>query len=87
MKIHVLPEERRNEILEILAKEGKLTVPNTHEMNFTTKHESNVTGIRKSVAKRPRRLWIGVSQARLPVVSTRLRIPPCQGSEHDFHIK
>ncbi|MBW2682549.1 MAG: hypothetical protein JRC69_03190 [Deltaproteobacteria bacterium] len=37
---------------------------------FTTKHESNVTGIRRSVAKRLRRLWIGVSQARLPVVST-----------------
>ncbi len=27
MKIHVLPEERRHEILNILAKEGKLTVP------------------------------------------------------------
>jgi|GEM_PF-3116175 len=48
-------------------------------MNFTTKHESDVTGIRRSVAKRPRRLWI--------VVSTLLQIPPCQGSEHDFHIK
>ncbi len=36
-------------------------------MNFTTKHESNVAGIRRSVAKRPRRLWI--------VVSTLLRIP------------
>ncbi len=40
---------------------------NIHEMNFTTKHESNVTGIRRSVAKRPRRLWI--------VVSTLLRNP------------
>jgi len=50
-------------------------------------YESNVTGIQRSVAKRPRRLWIGVSQARLPVVSTLPRIPPCQGSEHDFHIK
>ena len=53
-------------------------------MNFTTMtplrcYESNVTGIRRSVAKRPRRLWI--------VVSTLLRIPPYQGSEHDFHIK
>jgi|GEM_PF-6273585 len=56
-------------------------------MNFTTKHKSNVTGIRRSVAKRPRRLWIGVSQARLPIVSTLLQIPPCQGSEHDFHIE
>jgi DeoR/GlpR family transcriptional regulator of sugar metabolism len=27
MKVHVLPEERRHEILAILAKEGKLTVP------------------------------------------------------------
>lgn len=27
MKIHVLPEERRHEILNILSKEGKLTVP------------------------------------------------------------
>ena len=27
MKVHVLPEERRHEILNILAKEGKLTVP------------------------------------------------------------
>ncbi len=51
------------------------TLTNAHEMNFTTKHESNVTGIQRSVAKRPRRLWIGVSQARLPVVSTLLRIP------------
>ncbi len=27
MKVYVLPEERRHEILNILAKEGKLTVP------------------------------------------------------------
>ncbi len=27
MKVHVLPEERRHEILNILAKDGKLTVP------------------------------------------------------------
>jgi len=27
MKVHVLPEERRHKILNILAKEGKLTVP------------------------------------------------------------
>jgi len=38
-------------------------------------YESNVTGILRSVAKRPRRLWT--------FVSTLLRIPPCQGSEHD----
>jgi len=52
-----------------------LSSSNTHEMNFTTKQESDVTGIRRSIAKRPRRLWIGVLQARLPVVSTLLRIP------------
>ncbi len=40
---------------------------NTHEMTFTTKHESDVVGIRRGVAKRPRKLWI--------VVATPLRIP------------
>jgi len=45
---------------------------NTHEMNFTTKHESYVVRIRRSVAKGPRKLWIGVSQARLPVMLTIL---------------
>jgi len=45
-------------------------------MNFTTKNESNVTGIQRSVAKRPRRLWI--------VVSTLLRIPLRPGSNMTF---
>ncbi len=38
-------------------------------------YESDIAGIRKGIAKRPRNLWIGVSHARLPAVATPLRIP------------